>query len=164
MYEWGKVKKVPGNKILLRSILEQCGWDAPFFEYFFFNLNLNQLPAAKKRIKKRCISTNIWHFIFLQSFSISIHLPFLRVLFKNREKSTLRVQNCNFHFTEVGSATLIHFQKLFWNKVFYILKLVREFKLYIWMTISGSKSVKKSQKFLKNSHKLDLKLISPNFF
>ena len=25
MYEWGKVEKVPGNKILYRSILEQCG-------------------------------------------------------------------------------------------------------------------------------------------
>ena len=32
------------------------------------------------------------------------------------------------------------------------------------MTISGSKSVKNSQKFLKKSHKLDLKLISPNFY
>ena len=53
--------------------------------------------------------------------------------------------------TEVGSAPLIHFQKLFWNKVFYILKLVREFKFHIWMTISGSKSVKKSQTFLKKA-------------
>ena len=32
------------------------------------------------------------------------------------------------------------------------------------MTVSGSKSVKKSQKFLDKSHKLNLKLISPNFF
>ena len=25
MYEWGEVKKVPGNKMILRSILKQCG-------------------------------------------------------------------------------------------------------------------------------------------
>ena len=40
-------------------------------------------------------------------------------------------------------------KKRFWNKVFDILKLIRKFKIYIWMTISGSKSVKKSQKMLK---------------
>ena len=55
------------------------------------------------------------------------------------------------HSTEVGSAPLIHFQKLFWNKVFYTLKLVRKFKFYIWMTLSGSKSVKKGQKMLKKA-------------
>ena len=50
-----------------------------------------------------------------------------------------------------GSDLLIHFQKRFWNKVFDILKLIRKFKIYIWMTISGSKSVKKSQKMLKKA-------------
>ena len=40
--------------------------------------------------------------------------------------------------TEVESAPLIHFQKLFWNKVFYRLKLVREFKFHIWMTLSST--------------------------
>ena len=46
---------------------------------------------------------------------------------------------------------LIHFQKLFWKKVFHTLKLVREFKFHIWITISGCKSVKKSQTFLKKA-------------
>ena len=43
------------------------------------------------------------------------------------------------------------FSRTFLKKVFHTLKLVREFKFYIWMTISGSKSVKKSQKFLKKA-------------
>ena len=53
----------------------------------------------------------------------------------------------------------INFEKLFSNKVFYILKLVTKFKFHIWMNISGSKSVKKSQKMLKKSHNLDLHLV-----
>ena len=40
--------------------------------------------------------------------------------------------------TEVRSAPLIHFKRL----VLYVLKLVRKFKFYIEMTISGSKRVK----------------------
>ena len=58
------------------------------------------------------------------------------------------------HCTEVRSAPLIHFQKHFLNKVFYILKLVRKFKFHIGMTISGSKSVKKGQKMLKKATNL----------
>ena len=56
--------------------------------------------------------------------------------------------------TEVGHAPLIHFQKLFLNKVFYILKLVRKFQFYIWLTISGCKSVTKGQKKLKKGTNL----------
>ena len=52
----------------------------------------------------------------------------------------------NVYCTEVRSAPLIHFQKLFGNKVFYILELVRKFKSYIGMTISGSKRDKKCWK------------------
>ena len=37
-------------------------WDAPFFESIFFYFN--QLPAPKKMIKKRYISTNVWPFLF----------------------------------------------------------------------------------------------------
>ena len=64
---------------------------------------------------------------------------------------------CSFGFhyklycTEVRSLPLINFQKLFWNKVFGILELVRTFKFYIGMTISGSKSVKRVQKMLKKA-------------
>ena len=32
-------------------------------------LNLNQLPAAKKGIKKMSIPTNVWHFLFCRGFS-----------------------------------------------------------------------------------------------
>ena len=55
------------------------------------------------------------------------------------------------HCTEVGSAFLIHFQKWFLNKAFIRIKIARELKFYVWMIISGSKSVKKGQKILKKA-------------
>ena len=51
--------------------------------------------------------------------------------------------------TEVGRSFSMNFQKRFLNKVFIIIKIARKFKTYIWMIISGSKSVKKGQKMLK---------------
>ena len=53
--------------------------------------------------------------------------------------------------TEVGRAFLIHFQKLFLNKVFIRIKIARKFKFYAGMVTSGSKSVKKCQKMLKKA-------------
>ena len=53
----------------------------------------------------------------------------------------------SIHSTEVGSAFLIHFQKL----VFIRIKIARELKFYGRMIISGSKSVKKGQKILKKT-------------
>ena len=59
----------------------------------------------------------------------------------------VRTQDC----TEVGRAFLIHFQKIFLNKVFLMIKIARELKFYTWMVTSGSKSVKKGQKMLKKA-------------
>ena len=53
--------------------------------------------------------------------------------------------------TEVLRAPLINFQKTFFNKVFIKIKIARKFKFCIWMIISGSKSVKRSQKILKKA-------------
>ena len=47
------------------------------------------------------------------------------------------------HCTEVGRAFLNNFQKIFLNKVFIKIKIAR---FYMWMIISGSKSVKRGQK------------------
>ena len=55
------------------------------------------------------------------------------------------------HCTEVLRAPLINFQKTFFNKVFIKIKIARKFKFCIWMIISGSKSVKRSQKILKKA-------------
>ena len=38
MYEWGKVEKVPGNKILYRSILEQC--DQTLDQIYYSNIEV----------------------------------------------------------------------------------------------------------------------------
>ena len=54
-------------------------------------------------------------------------------------------------FTEVRRAPLISFQKCFSNKVFIKIKIARKFKFYMWMIISGSKSVKRGQKILKKA-------------
>ena len=53
--------------------------------------------------------------------------------------------------TEVGRAFLIHFPKSFFQKVLIRIKIARELKFYVWMIISGSKSVKKGQKMLKKA-------------
>ena len=85
---------------------------------------------------------------FVGSPSLTAHTVILEYFnIKEQALSNFAFQHC----TEVGSAPLINFQKLFSNKVFYILKLVKKFKFHIWMNISGSKSVKKSQKFLKKA-------------
>ena len=55
------------------------------------------------------------------------------------------------HCTEVGRAFLIHFKKWFLNKVYIEIKIDRQFKFYMWMIISGSKSVKKGQKLVKKA-------------
>jgi hypothetical protein len=39
-----------------------------FYMSFFFKLS--QLHAAKKDMQKPSIKTNVWHFLFLQGFSI----------------------------------------------------------------------------------------------
>ena len=72
------------------------------------------------------------------------------------------VEGQNFHrssvqCTEVGSAFLIHFQKLFLNKVFISIKIAG-------MNTSGSKSVKKGPKKAEKSHNLELYLVFLNFF
>ena len=51
-------------------------------------------------------------------------------------------------------APLIDLKKNFFNKVFYRLKLFRKFQFYTWMTKSGRKSVKKSQKLMKKATNL----------
>jgi hypothetical protein len=51
--------------------------------------------------------------------------------------------------TEVGRAFLIHFQKIFLNKVFLMLKIARELKSYTRMVTSGI-FPKKVQKFQEN--------------
>ena len=56
--------------------------------------------------------------------------------------------------TEVGRAPLIHFQKIFFKKGFYKLKLARELKFYTWIIIAGGKSLKKGQKMLKKATNL----------
>ena len=48
--------------------------------------------------------------------------------------------------TKVGRAFLNNFQKIFLNKVFIKIKIARKFRFYMWMIISGSKSVKRGQK------------------
>ena len=53
--------------------------------------------------------------------------------------------------TEVGRAFLIHFQKIFLNKVFLMIKIARELKFYTRIVTSGSKSVKKGQNILKKA-------------
>jgi hypothetical protein len=53
--------------------------------------------------------------------------------------------------TEVGRAFLIHFQKIFLNKVFLMIKIARELKFYTRMVTSGIKSVKKGQKMLRKA-------------
>ena len=58
------------------------------------------------------------------------------------------------HYTEVRRAPLIELKNVFLNKVFYRLKLFRKFKFYTRMTISGRKSVKKSQKMMKKATNL----------
>ena len=66
--------------------------------------------------------------------------------------------------TVVKRAPLIHFQKLFLNKVFYALKLVQKLKFYTWIIISGSNRVKKGQKMLKKAkHVFQKKIALPNF-
>ena len=65
------------------------------------------------------------------------------------------------HCTEVGRAFLNNFQKIFLYKVFINMKIARKFKFHMWMIISGSKSVKRSQKILKKATKLDLYLVFP---
>ena len=57
----------------------------------------------------------------------------------------------NIECTEVGRAFLIHFEKWFFDKVFIRIKTAGKFKFYVWMIISGSKSVKKGQKILKKA-------------
>ena len=42
-YEWGEVKKVPGNKILLRSILEQCEQESNESKEVFWNNSIAQV-------------------------------------------------------------------------------------------------------------------------
>ena len=56
-----------------------------------------------------------------------------------------------WHCTEVGRAFFNHFQKIFLNRVFIKIKIARKFKFYMWMIISGSKSVKKGQKLVKKA-------------
>jgi hypothetical protein len=56
--------------------------------------------------------------------------------------------------TEVGRAPLIHLKKIKIKKGFYISKLARELKLYAWIIIEGSKSLKKGQKMLKKATNL----------
>jgi hypothetical protein len=57
----------------------------------------------------------------------------------------------NIECTEVGRAFLIHFEKWFFDKVFIRIKTAGKFKFYVWMIISGSKSVKKGQQILKKA-------------
>ena len=45
-YEWGEVKNVPGNKILLRYILEQCAWS------WNIQSRNNRLWRCRKRTNK----------------------------------------------------------------------------------------------------------------
>ena len=88
--------------------------------------------------------------VFIEMMQYSKWPPKKKVIFQLRQFSIFFCENF-MDCTEVGSAPLIHFKKLFWNKVFYTLKLVRKFKFYTWMTLSGSKSVKKGQKMLKKA-------------
>ena len=63
-------------------------------------------------------------------------------------------EGCYSHqYTEVGRAFLIHFQKIFLNKVYIhtMMKIARKLKFYTWMATSGSKSVKKGQNILKKA-------------
>ena len=77
----------------------------------------------------------------------------MKVLIENRQmKSQSDGYFCpSVYPTEVGRAFLIHFQKLFLNKVFLMIKIARELKFYTRMVTSGSKSVKKGQKMLKKA-------------
>ena len=60
-------------------------------------------------------------------------------------------------------AFLIHFQKIFLNKVFLMIKIARELKFYTRMVTSFSKSVKKGQKMMKKATNLVYNTFS-NFF
>ena len=51
------------------------------------------------------------------------------------------------------------FKKYIFKKGFYRSKLARELKFYAWIITEGSKSLKKSQKTLKKSHKFGLKSV-----
>ena len=53
-----------------------------------------------------------------------------------------------YHGTEVRRAPLIHFQKIFFKKGFYRLKLAIELKFYARIIIQGFKSLKKGQIFV----------------
>ena len=75
------------NKLLTDRIVKALSkkeWpilccDPRFFSWFFFNLH--QLPAAKKGMKKPSITTNVWSFLFSQSFSMTVW--WLPLVFRN---------------------------------------------------------------------------------
>ena len=69
----------------------------------------------------------------------------------NNVDKGFKFDKATHHSTEVGRAFLIHFQKLFLNKVFLMIKIAREFSFYTRMVTSGIKSVKKGQKMLKKA-------------
>ena len=113
--------------------------------------DLADVVGKKEASRAECIK-QLWAYIKKNNLQDPENKQFF-----NPDKKMAKVFNfclflLNYCFrlqcTEVESAPLINFQKLFSNKVFYILKLVKKFKFHIWMNISGSKSVKKSQKFL----------------
>ena len=97
---------------------------------------------------KQCESLNLtlkYNTIYTLQFVLTLKICITNI--SNSSLTTKSSSDC----TEVGRAFLIHLKKWFLNKVFIRIKIARKFKFYIWIIISGNKSVKKGQKMPKKA-------------
>ena len=78
MYEWGEVKKITGNKILLRSILEQCAvqWNLILLTKTLMIIDY----VCSEENEQMCLTKKITMIILMQLQKTFLHTLFLNNL------------------------------------------------------------------------------------